>query len=353
MPPLSPDHGLVPPADLAACRALLRNGSRTFFAASLLLPRRVRDPASALYAFCRVADDAVDCPGRLNVIAHLRERLARIYERRPAPLAPDRALAEVVARFAIPRALPEALIEGFAWDASGRRYEDLAGVHAYSARVAGAVGAMMALFMNRRAPDVLARACDLGVAMQLSNIARDVGEDARAGRLYLPLEWMRAAGIEPNAWLARPVHSAALAGVIRRLLSAADELYARAELGIAALPADCRAGIFAARWLYAEIGREVERRGCDALSQRAVVPIRRKAQLLMRAWMAKASVHSDTASPPLEQVRFLVDAASGSAEAVPSLRDVSSPRTLDERAAWLVQLFERLERRERAASAQS
>ena len=86
-----------------------------------------------------------------------------------------------------------------------RRYETLQDLDAYAARVAGSVGAMMTLVMGQRAPEIVARACDLGVAMQLTNIARDVGEDARAGRLYLPLQWLREAGIDPDAWLAKPV----------------------------------------------------------------------------------------------------------------------------------------------------
>ena len=93
---------------------------------------------------------------------------------------------------------------------------------------------MMALLMGARAPHLLARACDLGVAMQLTNIARDVGEDARAGRLYLPLAWLREAGIDPDAWLTRPAFTPALGDVVRRLLQQADVLYARAGAGIAA-----------------------------------------------------------------------------------------------------------------------
>ena len=135
MRPLWPEPGFASPADLAACREMLRAGSRTFFAASLLLPQRVRDPAGALYAFCRLADDAVDLDGgRLDVLARLRERLSLAYEGRPRNLPVDRALADVLARFSIPPALPEALFEGFEWDARGRRYEDLAELRAFERR---------------------------------------------------------------------------------------------------------------------------------------------------------------------------------------------------------------------------
>ena len=121
----------------------------------------------------------------------------------PAPA--DRALADIVHRYAIPRALPEALLEGLEWDARAQRYEDLDALCAYAARVAGSVGAIMSVLMGVRAPEVVARACDLGIAMQLTNIARDVGEDARRGRVYLPLQWLRSAGIDPDAFIAAPV----------------------------------------------------------------------------------------------------------------------------------------------------
>src|SRR5262249_13537001 len=163
---------------------------------SHVLPPRVRDPAIALYAFCRLADDAVDLRGgKIAALAHLRDRLDRAYAGRPYPTPADRAFADVIARFAIPRDLPEALLEGLAWDAGGRRSEDFSALMDYAVRVAGTVGAMMAVLMGARTPQQLARACDLGVAMQLTNIARDIGEDASQGRLYLPLQWLRAAGI--------------------------------------------------------------------------------------------------------------------------------------------------------------
>lgn len=349
MQPPSPEAPAA--ADLAACRRLLRGGSRTFFLASLALPRGVREDATALYAFCRLADDAIDRdPQPAAALAQLRERLARIYQGRPPAIPADRAFAAVVARCHIPRALPEALLEGFEWDASARRYDDLAGVCAYSARVAGAVGAMMAMIMGVRDPDVAARACDLGVAMQLTNIARDVGEDARAGRLYLPLAWLREAGIDADAWLARPAFSPALAGVVQRLLDFADTLYRRAGAGIARLPGPCRPGMNAARLLYAEIGRELERRGLDSVSGRAVVSFARKAPLLAGALAPPAAVPADLAAPPLAESRFLVEAVE-KAPAAATLAGRAARRTVDERVAWLVDLFARLERRERAAAA--
>jgi phytoene synthase len=347
MRPPSPDTGTPrAAADLAACRALLAEGSRTFFAAAHVLPRRVRDRATALYAFCRVADDAVDLADDAAAVEHLRSRLDRIYSGRPAALAADRAFADVVARCAIPRVLPEALLEGFAWDRARRRYESLDALCDYAARVAGTVGAMMALVMERREPAVLARACDLGVAMQLTNIARDVGEDARAGRLYLPRDWLREAGIDPGAWLAQPAFTPALGAAVQRLLDFADTLYVRAAGGIAALPVACRPGMHAARLLYAEIGRAVERQGLDSVARRAVVPGRRKAQLVAAAVLAAASPARRDDVPPLAATRFLVDAA-----AVPHAAGAVAPRRFADRLVGAIELFERLERRDQFARA--
>ncbi len=343
----SPEQGYH--ADLAACRALLRGGSRSFHAASLLLPRSVRDPATALYAFCRLADDAIDQDGgRLAALARLRERLARAYEGRPLPIPADRALAVVLTRFAIPRDLPEALLEGFAWDAAGRRYETLAELTDYAVRVAGTVGAMMAVLMGVRAPDIVARACDLGVAMQLSNIARDVGEDAAAGRLYLPLQWLREAGIDGDAWLRSPVFSPALGGVVQRLLAHADILYARAGSGVRRLPLGCRPGIGAARLLYAEIGHEVARRGGDSVGGRAVVSGRRKLALLGQSVIEAALPWRLSAEPPLAEARYLISAVAAAPPAPPV--PPPSPWIVEQRVVWVLDLFERLARAEQVGS---
>jgi len=337
--------------DIAACRRLLRGGSRTFFAASLLLPRGVREPASALYAFCRLADDAVDQHGaRVDAVQRLRERLDRACEGRPLSRPADRALAEVVARFTIPRELPGALLEGLEWDACGREYETIEDVYAYGARVAGAVGAMMTLVMGARSPHAVARACDLGVAMQLSNIARDVGEDARAGRLYLPRTWLREAGLDPDVFLAAPQYTPALGTVVRRLLDCAEVLYRRAGPGIALLPPACRPGIHAAARLYCAIGRQVAANGLDSVSQRAVVPGWRKAALLARATACAAALPSDATQPALAQTRYLVDAVAAHPPRAPVPRIRGRGRgvtaRIDARASWVLDLFERLERRE-------
>ena len=334
-------------ADLLACRDLLCEGSRSFQAASRLLPADVRDPAIALYAFCRVADDAIDAnpDGAAAGLAWLRDRLSKAYDGQPADLAPDRAFARIAAQFGIPRALPDALLEGFAWDAEGRRYADLSAVRAYAVRVAGTVGAMMAVLMGVRDAGRLAAAVDLGVAMQLSNIARDVGEDARNGRLYLPLDWMHEAGLDPDAFLANPRHGPQLGAIIARLLDAAEIHYRRARAGIGRLPAGCRVGISAAALLYREIGQEVRRRGHDSVTGRAVVSGRRKLRVIAGGVLPTALSRAPLPDAVIPEGAFLVDAV---------LRTV--PHGRRQRPAWwqvrtqvltVLDLFERLEQRER------
>ncbi len=297
-------------ANIKACRKMLWKGSQSFFAASLLLPKETRDPATGLYAFCRIADDTVDlCPDDPRAaLEQLRERLDRVYRGQPWDSPADRAMTEIVNEYGIPKSLPSALIEGFEWDVAGRRYQTLSELYDYAARVAGTVGAMMAMLMKVRSADVMARACDLGVAMQLTNIARDVGEDARNGRVYLPIEQLHRAGVDPDQWLSAPAFSPAIGRVTAELLGAADVLYQRAESGIAQLPLGCRPGIFAARLIYAEIGNVIRDNAYDSVSQRAVVMHPRKLQLLTRAVRETASARDRDHTPPLDEVRFLVQA---------------------------------------------
>jgi phytoene synthase len=344
------------PSDVAHCRHLLRDGSRTFFAASLILPGGLRAPTAGLYAFCRVADDAIDRGSDgAGALSQMRARLERVLRGQPDDDAVDRVFADTMKCGAIPPAIPQALLEGFEWDVERRRYDTLAQLECYALRVAGTVGLMMALLMGVRERATLAAACDLGVAMQLTNIARDVGEDARHGRLYLPLDWLREEGIDPDLWLARPEHLPAIARVIERLLGVAEALYSAAEPGISALPASCRPGMRAARLLYAEIGREVARRRFDSINHRAVVSWQRKARILADAMVGRAPKHPARARVPAPEAALLIDCAAEcvAARPAPTLESTRErlrwPR-IEDRITWLIDLFERLERRERARS---
>ncbi|KNG93916.1 15-cis-phytoene synthase [Pseudaestuariivita atlantica] len=318
---------MIDTADLAHCREAIRHGSLSFYTASRLLPARVRDPALALYAFCRLADDEVDLgDAKTAAVTDLKDRLERVYDGRPRNAAPDRAFAAIVEQFEMPRALPEALLEGLAWDALERRYQTLSDVRSYSARVAAAVGAMMCVLMRVRDRDALARACDLGVAMQLTNIARDVGEDAREGRLYLPLDWFEEAWIDPDAFLASPEPSRAIRAMVHRLLREADRLYTRAEAGVPSLPVEARTGIYAARHIYAAIGPRIRKADHDSVTRRAVTSKGTKLGLLgLSIWQTGLSL-AWPRSPviyarPLPEVAFLVDATADPGTRAPDWSD--------------------------------
>ena len=310
-------------ADMTACHEAIKTGSLSFHAASKLLPARVRDPALVLYAFCRLADDAVDeGADPVAAVLNLQDRLDRAYSGNPKDAPIDRAFARLIEAHRLPRALPDALLEGLAWDADGRRFLTLSDVRAYSARVAAVVGVMMCVLMGVRDRDRLARACDLGLAMQLTNIARDIGEDARRGRIYLPLEWFSEAGIDPEPFCRTPQPVPEIRAMTKRLLREAARLYQRADPGIAALPLDCRPGIYAARHIYDGIGGVIRAQGFDSISRRAVTGRKRKL-----GWLALAGLQAGASivvprmatlyARPCPETSFLVDAAAVDARETP------------------------------------
>lgn len=231
-----------------------------------------------LYAWCRHCDDVIDGQrlGRghagesetaREVLAGLRERTRAVF-RGETPEEPEfAAFAAVVRRHAIPEAYALAHLDGFAMDVEGRVYRNFDDTLDYCYRVAGVVGLMMAHVMGVHRPEILDRACDLGIAFQLTNIARDVIEDAGIGRVYLPGEWLEEAGI-PVAEIARERNRGALAEVVARLLSEAEPYYASASIGIAHLPPRSAWAIATALRVYRAIGVEVARRGPAAWDER-------------------------------------------------------------------------------------
>lgn len=298
-------------ADDRVCRAILAAGSKSFATAARLLPPRMRSPTAGLYAFCRVADDAIDegsAPDRaLTTLAAL---LDRVYAGQPSDDAVERTLTRVVHEHAIARAVLDALLDGFASDAAGARVDDVDALLKYAVEVASTVGVAMTLIMGVRERETLVRASDLGVAMQLTNIARDVGEDARRGRVYLPTTWFADVGLDRDAWLAAPVMRPEIATMVERTLALADIYYARAEVGIAGLPVDCRPAIRAASAIYADIGRVIRANGCDSISRRARTSTWRKLVLLARARFGRTrtSAVPGASAPPVALAGALVDA---------------------------------------------
>jgi len=251
-------------------RETIARGSKSFAAASRLFDRKTRERVWLLYAWCRACDDITDeqdLGGELGTrpggdagerIAKIR-RLTELAMRRIPTGNPDfDALGVVAAECGLTRAMAEDVIEGFALDAADWTPRGEADLLRYCFHVAGAVGVMMAVVMGV-APDdddTLDRACDLGLAFQLGNIARDVAEDDRGGRCYLPDEWLAEADIPPGAQL-RPCHRAALVGVAQRLAALAAEYEASARVGAARLGFRKRWAILSAAGIYGAIARKV------------------------------------------------------------------------------------------------
>jgi phytoene synthase len=198
----------------------------------------------------------------------------------------------------------------------------------------------MTLIMGVRDRNILERACELGLAMQLTNIARDVGEDARNNRLYLPRDWLAEEGIDPDAWLANPTFDKNISKVIQRLICHADEMYERASYGISGLPRNCRSAIAAAGLIYSEISRQIERQGLDSISQRAVVSKRRKIVLLLKSLQSTVySAKKNHALSKISSIQFLVDAVE------PEAPYSHYSGSVEDRLIWVVGLMEKIERR--------
>lgn len=349
-------------SDIRACAAAIRKGSKSFHLASMFLPRETRQAAQALYAFCRHADDLIDdARASRQALDQLHHRLDLIYRGMPAAYPCDRAFARTVRTYAIPKAVPLALLEGFAMDISNRRYQTIQEVKSYASCVASTVGLMMSLTMRTGDRHALARAADLGIAMQLTNIARDVGEDARNGRLYLPIDWLEAAGVDTDDFMLSPRFSAALGGVIRQLLEEASLHYRLGHAGIMSLPANCRPAIRTAALVYEQIGAEIAANGYDSVSRRAHTGMGSKLALLLRASlvgsrdraMADAPLTASPSPPAARLVATAADTFSSAALRNPDRADTGRVLSIMMRLqlnAREARRFRRLATHEKAAS---
>lgn len=280
-------------------RLSISQGSESFASAARLFPAGIRDSASMLYAACRYCDDVIDgqslgCADVALVDGSPQERLERLTEGMrsamkgsPPEQTVYRAFHRVVNRHQIPETYVMDLLAGFRMDVERHTYHSLTDTLGYAYHVAGVVGVMMTFVMGVRDRDALDRACDLGIALQLTNIARDVLEDAGMDRCYLPRNWLAEAAI-PVDRLTDPAHRQALARVTRRLLRSAEPYYASATTGLSWLRFRNAWAVAAAQSAYREIGTEVCRRGASAWDQRVRVSRGRKLVLALGAGVRAA-----------------------------------------------------------------
>lgn len=284
-------------AALARCRTMIATGSKSFSLAARLFPPAIRDAAFLLYGWCRYCDDETDERRADSPAARLKRVSALITATRSALAGEPQkndvfdALGHVAGRYSIPEHYPLELLEGMAMDARGQRYETLDELLLYCYRVAGTVGLMMAHVMGVSDERALKNAAHLGIAMQLTNIARDVVADAADGRIYLPLSWLAEAEILAPE-IARPAYRPLIAGVIGRLLAEAARYYRSGDVGVRFLDFHCAFAVAAARHVYSDIGALIERRGAAAWDDRVFTTRRRKLRAVARGF-AQALRYSD------------------------------------------------------------
>ena len=264
-------------AALEQCRWMITKGSKSFSLAAKLFDSDIRDAAFFLYGWCRYCDDQVDDAGKTESQDELAKRVKALKEdtisafsfaqqREPVFVA----LQYIVHRYGIPVHYALELIEGMAMDARGTRYNSLKELLLYCYRVAGTVGLMMSHVMGLRDESALKHAADLGIGMQLTNIARDIIEDAAMGRIYLPLSWLQEAQI-PAAEVAAPEYREKLAMLSLRLLREADHYYRSGDAGLWYLSFRSACAVSAARQVYSQIGSLLLRKGARAWDQRIYV----------------------------------------------------------------------------------
>jgi phytoene synthase len=225
-----------------------------------------------------VAAPAHDPHGEL---AQLYAQTQRAYAGEAMNAPAFAAFQEVALRHAIAPRYAFDHLAGFAMDVDDARYETIDDTLRYCYHVAGVVGLMMASIMGAKEEKVLDRACDLGLAFQLTNIARDIVDDAGVGRCYLPAAWLREAGIAPGE-IAQPQHRAALARIAARLVDQAEPYYDSSLDGIRALPLRSAWAIATARNVYRQIGIEVKARGPRAWDERVGTSKATKLKLLAK-----------------------------------------------------------------------
>jgi phytoene synthase len=282
----------------AHCEAITRRHSRTFHFASGLLPRPKRRAARALYAFCRTTDDIVDQADHDPLAALDRWR------RRSAALSPPEndgvltAWAKTRATYRIPRRYAEQLIDGVAQDLTKTRYADFGELAEYCYGVASTVGLMSMHIMGFAGPEALPYAIKMGVALQMTNILRDVGEDWQRGRVYLPQGELAAFGLSDKDIAAGHVDDRWRA-FMRDQIARAHRLYDESWPGIALLHRDGQFSIAAAADLYRAILAAIEANRYDVFHRRAHIGLWSKIARLPVIWRRVRRLRKARSGPRL------------------------------------------------------
>ena len=277
-------------ASYERCKRLNAQHGKTYYLATLLLPPAKRPYVHALYGFARYADEIVDDLSSTLSDQEKADWLGRWGDdilddlRRGRSHDPvGRALADTVRTWDIPLEHFEAFLHSMRMDLTVTDYADYAALYEYVYGSAAVIGLQMVPILEPRSPEAYERAMDLGVAFQLANFIRDVGEDLDRGRVYLPLDELAAHGVT-RADLERRVLTPAIQAALVDQIARVRMLEERSRPGIAMLSPEAQPCIEAARVLYCGIVDEVERIDYDVFHQRATVPLRRRLAVAGPAW---------------------------------------------------------------------
>ncbi len=272
-----------------ACREIARFHSKTFYLSSVFLAPEKRRAVWAVYAFCRTADDIVDqntpAAERLAAIDAWEHQLVGSYEGRISdPIFV--AFADSARRFGIPLQAGLDLLRGARMDVTVRRYETIDDLREYCYLVASTVGLLVMPVLGTLSPDAARYGVALGRAMQMTNILRDVGEDARMDRIYLPAEDLRRFGCTESG-IMEAVIDERFAELMRFEIARVRDMYREAEPGIALLASESRYTVRLALTLYRGILARIEANGYDVFSRRAYVPLRTKLVMALSTLMRR------------------------------------------------------------------
>ena len=300
----------LPPGTVyAAANGLLEQRGHSFHWARRLLSAPHAERATRLYGFCRriddMADEATDAALAHAALAVIRRALqtGECVDANTANGAETADMLQLMRTCSIDPADPLELLRGVEGDLGEVRIADMDELLRYCYRVAGTVGLMMTAALDVTAPEALPHAVDLGIAMQLTNICRDVREDAVLGRRYLPATLVGP--LEPAALInPTPAVRATVSHALRVLLEAADRHYASGEQGLRYLPAGARAGILVAARVYRGIGTVLREREFDCWSSRAKVSTAGKLAITLRVLVATAATATPAAPQPIVAARL-------------------------------------------------
>ena len=266
----------------ACCQRIIREHSKSFFFSTQFLPYEKRQAVQALYAFCRITDDTVDQAS--DDPAHALATWVRQVRATPPPRHSPILIAwhDTRTRYNLPNTLVDELLAGVAMDLSINRYERFADLWLYCYRVASVVG-LLSMGITGYHPGARPYAIKLGVALQLTNILRDIGEDAQRGRVYLPTEELARFGLSPEDILAR-TYDQRFIELMKFQVARANRLYEESWPGIALLPADSRLGVASAALIYRGILDKIAANRYDSYTRRAHLTLREKLLRLPSIW---------------------------------------------------------------------